>query len=334
MYQYPYGNAQQLNLDWLLNKMKHIYDKIESINTHEKELATIEEVNILVVGNSFNQDAFAYLPPVLSEMLPEYKINFCVLYASSADFSTHINYFQNDLKYTKTNIWNHGDSAWTRLVDSGGFTLTEALNYKKWHMIFTQATTSDVQNVTRIQNKIITDGRKLLRILQNYAQAPFNAYYIEWMARPDDNNTIDEQYVKIHEALIPTLRAVGFSDYAPVGTAFQNARTNATFNALGAGGNMLFSDRIHMQAGLPALLATYVLADFIASKLDKNIYCFDSAFTASTDAATAINATMTHGTSTEPDADQRRAAQEIAAITMANPDTVVDTSSIIIQTPD
>lgn len=33
-------------------------------------------LRILAIGNSFNQDVMAYLPPVLNEMLPDYNITY------------------------------------------------------------------------------------------------------------------------------------------------------------------------------------------------------------------------------------------------------------------
>lgn len=305
-------------------------------------------LNILVVGNSFNQDMMAYLPPIMKEALPEYDINWCLLYEGSSDFDTHIQMFLDETKYTYTNIWEVNDTAWHRYgkTDANGMTLKQALAYKHWDMVFMQATTSDVQTEALIQTKVITAGRRLMRAIAAYASAPFAFYTFEWLARPnnssasDPDSEINSNYALIHHATIETVQALGFRDYVPVGTAFQNARTNSTIKALGTGASMLYSDNVHAQAGAPALLGNYVVAAFLCNICGKPNGIINSSFHPSTDNAIAINARtsnnpvgMTHGASSTITNPVKRAIQEIAYITLNNPSHITDCSNIVVNTP-
>lgn len=326
-------------------KGARVKDALNNLNGAINEL---QEVNILVVGNSFNQDMMAYLPPIMNEALPEFKFNWCLLYEGSSDFDTHIQMFIDGTKYTYTNIWEVGDTAWHRYgkTDANGMTLKQALAYKHWDMVFMQATTSDVQTEALIQTKVITAGRRLMRAVAAYASAPFTFYTFEWLARPnnssssDPDSEINSNYALIHKATIETVQALGFRDYVPVGTAFQNARTNSTIKALGTGASMLYSDNVHAQAGAPALLGNYVVAAFLCNICGKPNGIINSSFHPSTDIAIAINARtsnnpvgMTHGASSTITNPVKRAIQEIAYITLNNPSHITDCSNIVVNTP-
>lgn len=316
----------------------------DALNNLNVAINANRKLNILVVGNSFNQDAFAYLPKVLNQMLPNYDIYYCVLYMSSADFQTHITNCLNNTKYTYTNIWDNTEQRWNRYGSGNpnALTLTEALQAKNWDMIFYQATSSDADTETSITNNIITNGRKLNRLILSKLNSNTSPaqYTIEWIARGASIAEINAAYDKIHWATIRTIHELGFNDYVPIGTAFQNARTNATLNALGDGGNMLFSDNVHMQAGFPALLASMVLAEFICRKMGKPNSVYNSNFPPTTNNTIAINAKpsdatygMVHGDSVGANMNNRRAAQEITILTLNNPASITDCSNVIEAVP-
>ena len=50
MYQYPYGNAQQLNLDWILSKIQELEAGTTQVN--------IEEVANALVSASFDAGVY------------------------------------------------------------------------------------------------------------------------------------------------------------------------------------------------------------------------------------------------------------------------------------
>lgn len=316
----------------------YIGDVLTDLLNSNRSLDELIALNILCIGNSFNQDMFAYVPPILQEILPEYRINYLILYQSSAGFDTYVNMYVNHTPFTYANYWNYNSNAWNRVLNT--VDLLTALRERAWDMVFTQARTNDTADAATINTKIIADGRSLLRAIAANAPAGITPYYIEWLARADNDADIELLYNQIHESLIPTLQNLGFADYVPIGTAYQNARTNSTFKAMGDGFSMLYSDNVHIQAGIPALLGAYVLADFIAEKLGKRNAVYASTINPTTAYAESINAKpvggsvgMTHGDSAGINIPNRRAMQEIATLTLVNPDRITDCSNIIVPTP-
>lgn len=66
---------------------------------------TPDTLKILCIGNSFNQDVMAYLPPILREILPNTEITYGVLYSGSAGLRDHIEWYANNEAYTYFNYW-------------------------------------------------------------------------------------------------------------------------------------------------------------------------------------------------------------------------------------
>lgn len=299
-------------------------------------------LKILIIGNSFNQDAVAYLPPVLNELLPDVDITYADCYTSSADIPKHIEMYESDTEITRYNLWTPGAYCWMRYASGGSNprTLRQALAENVWDIILTNATTSDVypEDVT---SKVITPLRQLLRILQTDAPKPFQMMWFQVMGRDDDSKgavvPAAEMYANHVAATKRVMDETGVLDYIPVGTALQNARTNATLQALGAGGNMLYSDNKHINAGLPALLATYTTALKIVEWYGrKTAGLYGSTFVPTAETVNAMNASdgsgggMTHGEPVGVTDANIRAAQEIAVMAVKHPDKVTDCSGILL----
>lgn len=340
------------------------------------ENATIEivtnkkELNILVLGNSFAQDSFAYLPPVLNEILPDYRINYGVAYRSSADISDHIKLYYKkcgtpqpgddkgleDGKYTVFSYWPEFRVKWTRYYQGEGTstsgvrlgkTLQDILDLHKWDIIYVQPvagglTTAPIDE--KVRDDIVIPGRTLLDILRAEHGGRFSLLMGQWLAEalpsvsPDD---VGEVVFGIMTNLMQKVKQnIGILDYVPIGTAIQNARSNATMQALGenANKNMLYDN--HMQSGLAPLIATYTIALKILECIgESHRGIYGSTFVPTTENCVAINAydsagmdarpkPMTHGASQGVTTANIRAAQEIAVLAVNNPTTITDCSEI------
>ena len=320
------------------------YGKVEVI-THKKEL------NILVLGNSFSQDSFAYLPPVLNEILPDYRIAYGVAYRSSADINDHIRLYYKecgtpqtdgtelkDGKYTWFNYWYSTATKWNRWSDAisakNGKTLEEIMALKNWDIIYVQGTGS----TSNPESNIIAPGRKLLRILQGLNGKPFSFITGQWLATSSNGDNGEAVFASMVTAMQTVKQNLGIRDYIPIGTAIQNARTNHTLQTLGDVGNMLYDN--HMQSGIPALIATYTIALKILDcigEAHRGIY--GSTFEPTTANCVTIGAykdggmtaplPMTHGDSVGVTTDNIRAAQEIAVLAVNNATTITDCSEIL-----
>ena len=305
-----------------------------------------KDLNILVIGNSFSMDSFAYLPPVLSEALPEYNVNYGVAYTSSASIDDHVMWYNNNTKYTLYWEWNERLNKWRHFTSTGdldrGKTLTDIMALRAWDIIYVQPA-SEVTSPELIERNIIEPGRELLRILQGLALRPFTFLMGEWMGTLSE----DPQYAGDHgdhvfgliaAAMEQTQRALGIDGVIPIGAAIQDARSNSTFQTLGSwvNKNMLYSDGIHMQSGIAPLIAAYTIAKYILRLIGMKRGLFASTFVPTTENCIAINAysttfvrPMTHGESDGVTTENIRAAQEIASFAVRYPDEVIDCSHVI-----
>ena len=308
------------------------FRQLQGTEWTEWEAHKRQALKILSVGNSFNQDVMAYLPPVLNEMLPDVDITYGIAYASSADFDKHIEMYNAGTHYDYFNYWQPGDKQWQRLADKWetGKNLSEILDMEDWDIITMQGTSSDVLSDTLITQKIILPGRRLLREIQGKARKPFSAMWFQWVGRPEGEYTSGDMFEKIAEATKKVMQSMGFRDYIPVGAAIQSARTNSRLRVLGDGGDMLYSDNVHLQAGIPALIGTYTTALKIAEWYGKrSAGVYGSSFIPTHENTVANRAyDLTHGTEAAASALYIRMAQEIATVAVNNPDVITPCGSM------
>lgn len=291
-------------------------------------------IKILVVGNSFNQDTIAYVPPILEELLPDYEFYIGNLYSDGAEIADHVTMFNEDTPYTRYNKWSLVSHKW---VHASTKTLADVLA-EGWDIIFTQGTSSDVLSDTDIEENIVQPSRQLLRILQKNSPRPFTYMTNQWHGRPQGAYTSEQMWEKIVDATEKVMDEVGFADYVPIGTALQSARTNSTLKALGDGDMLFAEDSKHIAAGLPALIAAYTIAAKIlewAGLRTTGIY--KSTWKPTSANAIAIDVrgesvhpiVMTHGDSVGVTDANMRAAQEIAVMAVKKPTAITDCSDFI-----
>ena len=299
-----------------------------------------KDLSILTIGNSFSMDSFAYLPPILNELLEDYRINYGVAYSSSASISDHINMYRNSTKYTLYWEWTYESSSWKHYTSTGaadnGKTLTDILERHAWDIIYVQPASGI--STASIKANVITPGRTFLRILQAEMSKPFMYLMGEWMGTDAGGDRGQSSFLQIAEGMELTARSLGIDGYIPIGAAIQDARTNEYLQVLGSGGNLLYSDGIHMQSGIPALLAAYTIALFISNGISgRNKGIKSCSFIPTTENCIAINAyhtsgvtPMTHGESVGVTEANVRAAQEIASLAIRYPTEILDCSQVVV----
>ena len=300
-----------------------------------------KELNILVLGNSFSMDSFAYLPPVLNELLKQYVINYGVAYKSSASISDHVTLYNNNQKYTLYYEWNRTKEKWIGYTSTGqyaerGKTLTDIMALRDWDIIYVQPA-SNVTSEQNIVNNIINPGRQLLRILQNLTNKPFTFLMGEWLGTDLNGDHGDEVFEMIANAMLLVSRSLGIDGVIPIGAAIQDARTISSIQSLGETGNMLY-DGQHMQSGIAPLIASYTIALYIARMVGGTSFdLYGSTFEPTTANCTAINAyhtgnptPMTHGESVGTGISYYRAGQEIATIANNYPFEIINCSNFFV----
>lgn len=284
-----------------------------------------KELNILVLGNSFSQDAFAYLPPVLNELLPDYAITYGVAYSNSFDPADHLEAYENDLKYGRWNLWRSGADHWSHYTGSEATkTLAEILPLYDWNVVYLQCAgvISEAGMERSMTEDNIEPGRELLRILQAGIGHPFTFLTGQWLSTVGETEADTlASYFRMRKAIKYVADRLGVDGVIPVGAGIAFARTDDDLDALG---DMLYTDGQHQQAGLPALISAYVIAQYILEMLGReDTAVYGSTFVPDATGVSAINSSaMTHGDPVGVTADNIRKAQEIAVAAAAHPDSV------------
>lgn len=289
------------------------------------------ELKILVIGNSFDQDVFAYVPAILQEILPTTTIKMSVMYEGSIGYAGFVDMYTNDTEFTIWNEWVRYH--WVRHSGDASLTLAEALQHESWDIILSQDNSPSVVDAAAIASSI-TNGRNLIRIIQDNVVSPAQVATIAFAGRPYSGYDAEQMSDKIIAATETIMGSLGFIDYVPIANAIKAARTNSTLNALGDNGQLL-ADANHLQNGIPDLIAAYTIVLKIlqwTGNQDKGVY--GSKFLPDTDTLDFINAKPAHMTHGDPegidDPGNIMAAQEIAALAVRNPTAEIDCSNIIV----
>ncbi len=294
-----------------------------------RNITAQKELNILVLGNSFSQDAFAYLPPVLNELLPDYAITYGVAYTASCGAIKHLELYQNDQNYDNFHLWRPGADHWSRYAGTGiaGYSLRKILAFCDWDVVYMQSRGSiaadEMEQSMMEQN--ITPGQEFLSVLQAQIGGTFTFLTGQWLSfiEKSTGDTL-ASYFRMRKAMRYVSDRLGVDGVIPIGAGIAFARMDAALDALGDRGHMVQDDHGHQQAGLPALISTYVIAQYILAMLGReNVSVYGSTFVPSAENVSALNAgRMTHGDPVGVTAENIRKAQEIAVAAAAHPDSV------------
>lgn len=232
------------------------------------DIAKDKSIKILCIGNSFNQDTMAYLPRILSEVLPDVAFTYGTCYTGSAEIKDHINWFYENKVYTVFNYYDQPYDYWRRYTGRKARTLSQILEKQDWDIITIQGNSADVLTESDV-NAMIADAKNLKTILKSNTRKSFDLVWFEWVSRPMGELSDSEMYDLIQSASLKAAKELKIKTVIPVGSAFQNARQVPILAELGDSpqGNLLYSDNIHMQAGIPSLLAAYTTAAAILDKL-------------------------------------------------------------------
>ena len=320
-------------------------------------LAYRKKLNILSLGSSFCQDCFAYLPPILNEILPDYSITYGNAYKdSTALLEQATDLIPNKKAYDRFNYWDSAAIRWDRQT---GKKFEDIMALKKWDIIYLQpdgmlrvGTKADgshldangnyIPSETAVHDDIIKPGRWVLRKLQELNGGPFSLMLGQRLGA--DKNSAEVISVGMEFAK----KKLGIADYAPVGAAFLNARTNADLKALGEHTRasdgytygMLYDN--HMQAGIPALLAAYTVALKILDVIgESHRGIYGSTFEPTLERCISIGVCkdggdnpdgynlsppFTHGAPHGVNTENIKAIQEIAVLTVKDPTVKIDFS--------
>ena len=246
-----------------------------------------KKVSVLLVGNSYSQDAMAYVPFIMENMGVEVDFQLGILMLSSSTNEEHIDNFNNEAEVYTFYLYN-GGGTWQNL---GHKSIQWALDSYQWELISLQGglrqSIESLTHATRIAPDVLAN------LIAGYVDYPVKFVWYHTYTRPAKTNAsigtgynyTDEEIRQNYEwsaewSLLHYNTGI-FEYVIPVGTATENARTIASLKAMGAYstapnnssglGYLACADGVHLQEGLPSQIAAYT---WVMSLLD--IYGFDN----------------------------------------------------------
>lgn len=227
-------------------------------STYPKQTATSitndKRFKILGIGNSFTEDSFMYVPFLLKEMgVTNFEI--VVLYKGGGTLEQHWDYASNDTSAYSLQVYKSENEAWQQL---GKRTLKEALNYTDFDTITLQQQSARSCDYTTYQPFL----NNLVDYIYTNIDYPTRLGWHSIPASPDNGwsteyPTSTEFYNAQLIAVENVLRDTPIEYVIPNNTAIQNAR-GTVLGTLGYRSNMT-SDNLHLQEGIPALVAAYAV---------------------------------------------------------------------------
>lgn len=237
--------------------------------------ASRKVIRLLSIGNSYSEDALAYVPFILQNMGVDAEIKIGILMKSSAGLEEHVDCFNNERNAYTFQLYN-GGTAWQSFSSKS---IQWALDNYQWDIISLQQSSQGAFNWSTYQPWC----NQLINLVSEYVGYPIKFIWYQPQARPASTNsgsnwsdaTITSHYEATAAASQRVLNETVCEVCVPVGTAIQNARSISTLKALGDYasnanntsdlGYLTPNDGVHLQEGLPCQIAAYT---FILALLD------------------------------------------------------------------
>lgn len=210
-------------------------------------------IKLLAVGNSFSLDALAYAPRLLEEAMPDANIEVGIIYYGGCSLEQHWKWCGSSALHNYTFYdYNSIRHTWNT---QAGVSYDYGMNFSDWdYVTFQQSSKQSVDYSTfqpyldNLVNKLKCDYpyRKPVWIITHaYADRYQNA-------------VSDNMYNDIIKAAKLVSEKSSIQYVLPYGTAVQNAR-HTSLKSYGSFGQ-LSNEGLHLQDGLPRLIASYTSA--------------------------------------------------------------------------
>lgn len=205
-------------------------------------------LKLVVIGNSYSADSFMYLPFILLNY--GITIELGVYHRGGASLQNQVDEWTTG--NGSASFWfinTKTQTSWQ--VISSNYSPKQAIDYKTWDIITIQQgsiASVDYSNYT-------TAARSLINLITDEVSYP---YTLAWNININRDSS-GSDYTAISNQILTNINNICQREPVniifPYGTAIFDARTNNTLNAIGAGGSLYASDKVHLQEGLPCYIA-------------------------------------------------------------------------------
>ena len=313
----------------------------EELNDIQYEHRTSRRIiQLLSIGNSYSQDALAYVPFIMQNMDVDVDILIGMLVQGRSSLEMHVDNFEKETAAYVFYLYD-GGSSWKNY---GHKTIQWALDNCNWDVVSLQQSSHAAPAWEEYQPWC----NKLINYVRGYVSYPVRFIWYQTPARSAQSNsganwsddTIYEYYKKTAANSQRILEETACEEVVPVGTAIQNARSITRIKVLGDYANNPLNtsglgyltpyDGVHLQEGLPSQIAAYT---FVQVLLDIYGYKENSIIGETTritrEWASGKSIPGPHGDYIGSTDENCRIAQECAIMAIKNPYEVTDMNSII-----
>lgn len=233
-----------------------------SCTKNERE-TFMAHVNICVLGNSYSNDSFCYVPFILKQ----YGISCTIhIYCRGAGSLKNL-----DSEWDQSNSSTFHYSIDTRSSEQWSTTSylspKELLTQEKWDIVSIQQASLQVE----LEDSYSPYLEDILdKIMLECPYKPEISWFMAYNRADDDANDIN---LKVQQQVVSRS---GFGFVFPVATAIFNCQANSRLAKIGDSvyGKLYAKDNVHLQEGLPCYIAALTVAEAILRKYapSKSIY--------------------------------------------------------------
>lgn len=275
-----------------------------------------QKIRLLSIGNSYSQDALAYVPFIFQNMGADVDLHLGILMQSSSTASMHVDNFTNQTVAYTFNYYAGGGS-WNN--NSSKKTIQWALDNYEWDIIVLQGAPQSSIHASYYQTNMV-----LYNLVYSYVSEhggyPIKFAWYQTIVRPaiangsnsgvnsGVNRSEEEQLKMYQDGVVFAQEMMNNTDFKflfPVGTAVRNARTNPALDILGdysthpnnssEKGYFSAYDGVHLQEGLPCLTAAYTFCQKLSNEFNLGISILDDSTIPDASWASGKNIPGPHG---------------------------------------
>ena len=228
----------------------------------EREAAELEASywNILLIGNSYTQDEFSYVPFFMKEYFPGLRFRIGILHQGGCNLATHYYNLMNDGSYSLYSEYTSEDSEWNSVRNVH---LSQVISKYRWKIVTLQQSSALQGDYSTMEPyiKALMDGYtqkigsrpKYLYVFPHLRGSGNEEMYAE--VDPRTTETLYKKFVPVAQKVV---KEFGFDGIIQNATAIENAR-KTSLNSLSSGqdGDMTEDSSSHLREGIPCLVANY-----------------------------------------------------------------------------
>lgn len=209
-----------------------------------------KHIKVLCIGNSFTQDCVAYMPFIAKELTDQVEITLGIAYNHGAGIDDYLGFFDKDKTVITYNKKIPDRDEWTSTPKQ---TIKQILADEDWDIVTFQ------QKANRQEDWSSYSGiDELIHDVAGFIAATHKKNVnVGWlMPQILYRTAADNSFDNLIGCVQRVLETTPVSFVIPCGTAVQYARQTG-LNNIGDGGGLTY-EGLHLQEGLPCLLAAYV----------------------------------------------------------------------------